>query len=254
MSLKALIFDVDGTLADTERNGHRVAYNKAFAELGISWNWNEKTYGEILTVSGGKERMKYFVENYQPKIPTGRVLEELISEISIIKTKILKEMLLTGLIPLRSGVARLFKEARDAGLRLAIATTTAPSNVKYILSSTLGEESLGWFDIIAAGDIVKNKKPSAEIYQLVLDEMGWKAEECVAFEDSENGCLSARGADLPVIITVTGYTRDEPFIDASLVIDQLGDPGDPAELIDDPQGAFKGPVLDVDYLIKHYGQ
>ena len=254
MSLKALIFDVDGTLADTERNGHRVAYNKAFAEMGINWDWSEKTYGEILTVSGGKERMKYFVDNYQPDIPADRDLEQLIAEIYVTKTRIFKQMLLTGLIPLRIGVARLFKEAREAGIRLAIATTTAPSNVQYLLSSTLGEESLDWFDIIAAGDIVENKKPSAEIYQLVLDEMGWTAGECVAFEDSENGCLSARGADLPVIITVTAYTRDEPFIGASLVLDQLGDPDDPAELLDDPQGAFKGPVLDVDYLIKNYGQ
>lgn len=254
MSLKALIFDVDGTLADTERNGHRVAYNKAFAKLGINWNWSEQTYGEILTVSGGKERMKYFVENYQPDIPTDRELGELISEIYITKTRIFKEMLLTGLIPLRSGVARLFNEAREAGIRLAIATTTAPSNVQYILSSTLGEESLGWFDIIAAGDIVDNKKPSAEIYQLVLDEMSWKAEECVAFEDSENGCLSARGANLPVIITVTAYTRDDPFVGASLILDQLGDPGEPVELIDDPMGAFTEPMLSIDYLSNNFGQ
>jgi HAD superfamily hydrolase (TIGR01509 family) len=254
MSLKALIFDVDGTLADTERNGHRVAYNNAFAELGIPWNWDEATYGELLTVSGGKERMKYFVEKYQPEIPADRVLEDIIADIYMTKTKIFKEMLLTGLIPLRSGVARLFKEAREAGIRLAIATTTAPSNVKYILSSTLGEASLDWFDIIAAGDIVDNKKPSPEIYQLVLDEMGWKAEECVAFEDSENGCLSARGAELAVIITVTAYTRDEPFLDASLVLDQLGDPGDPVELIDDPQGAFSGTMLTIDYLTRNFGQ
>jgi len=252
MSLKALIFDVDGTLADTELNGHRVAYNRAFEQLGIDWHWTETTYGELLTVSGGKERMKYFVDNYQPDIPSGAVLEELINRIYTTKTKIFKEMLLTGLIPLRSGVERLFKEARQAGIRLAIATTTAPSNVQYILSSNLGEESLDWFDIIAAGDIVPNKKPSAEIYQLVLDEMGWQANECVAFEDSENGCLSARGASLPTIITVTAYTRDEPFIGADLVLDQFGDENDAASVIDDPAGSFNGQMLTIEYLINKY--
>ena len=119
--------------------------------------------------------MKYFVENYHPELPADQAdYSELIAEIYITKTEIFKEMLLTGLIPLRSGVARIFTEAREAGIRLAIATTTAPSNVKYILSSNLGEESLDWFDIIAAGDIVENKKPSPEIYQLVLKEDGSK--------------------------------------------------------------------------------
>ena len=253
MSLKALIFDVDGTLADTERNGHRVAYNRAFEQVGIPWSWSESTYGELLAVTGGKERMKYFVDNYQPEIPADSVIDELIADIYYTKTRIFKDMLLTGTIPLRSGVERLFNEARNAGIRLAIATTTAPSNVQYLLTSTLGEDSLGWFDIIAAGDIVENKKPSPEIYQLVLDEMGWKAEECVAFEDSENGCLSARRADLPVIITVNAYTRDESFTGASLVLDQLGDPDVPVELIDDPQGAFKDTMLSIDYLISNFG-
>jgi len=252
MSLKALIFDVDGTLADTEMNGHRVAYNRAFERLGVDWSWSEDRYGDLLAVTGGKERMKYFVEHYRPEIPADRPLQELIVEIYNTKTNIFKEMLLTGLIPLRSGVARIFKEAREAGIRLAIATTTAPSNVQYILSSNLGEEALDWFDVIAAGDIVENKKPSPEIYQLVLQEMGLKANECIAFEDSENGCLSATGAGLPVIITVTSYTRDEQFIGAGLVLDQLGDPGQPVELLDDPQGTFNDSMLTLDYLRRNF--
>ena len=252
MSLKALIFDVDGTLADTEMNGHRVAYNRAFERLALDWNWSEDRYGELLAVTGGKERMKYFVENYQPVLPADKSLQELIAEIYITKTDIFREMLLTGLIPLRSGVARIFKEAREAGIRLAIATTTAPSNVQYLLSSNLGEEALDWFDIIAAGDIVENKKPSPEIYQLVLREMDLEANECIAFEDSENGCVSATGADLPVIITVTSYPRDEQFNGARLVLDQFGDPGQPVELIDDPQGNFNESMLTVDYLRKNF--
>ena len=253
MSLKALIFDVDGTLADTEMNGHRVAYNRAFERLGVNWNWSEETYGDLLTVTGGKERMAYFVEKYQPELPADKPLQELIAEIYVTKTDIFKEMLLTGLIPLRSGVERIFNEAREAGIRLAIATTTAPSNVHYLLSSNLGEEALDWFDIIAAGDIVENKKPSPEIYQLVLDNMALKADQCVAFEDSENGCLSAIGAGLPVIITVTSYTRNEPFIGAGLVLDQLGDPEVPVELIEDPQGTFNEPMVTIDYLLRNFG-
>ena len=253
MSLKALIFDVDGTLADTERNGHRVAYNKAFEELAVKWHWSADTYAELLSVTGGKERMKYFVENYQPEMPSGRPLQELIAEIYMTKTRIFNQMLQKGLIPLRSGVARLFKEARESGIRLAIATTTAPSNVKYLLISNLGEESLGWFDIIAAGDDVENKKPSPEIYQLVLQEMRLKADECIAFEDSKMGCLSASSAGLPVIITVNDYTRDEPFIGAGLVLDQLGDPGEPVELIEDSLGTFNDSMLSIDYLITNYG-
>jgi len=252
MSLKALIFDVDGTLADTERNGHRIAYNKAFEELGVKWHWSADTYAELLSVTGGKERMKYFVENYQPELPADRSLQELIAEIYMTKTRIFNQMLQKGLIPLRSGVARLFKEARESGIRLAIATTTAPSNVKYLLSSNLGEESLGWFDIIAAGDDVENKKPSPEIYQLVLQEMGLKADECIAFEDSKMGCQSATKAGLPVIITVNDYTRDEPFIGAGLVLGQLGDPGVPAELIADSLGTFNDSMLTIDYLITNY--
>ncbi len=253
MSLKALIFDVDGTLADTERNGHRIAYNRAFEKMGVGWNWSETTYGELLAVSGGKERMKYFIENYQPEIPADSAIDELIADIYYTKTNIFNEMLVSGLIPLRSGVERLFNEARQAGIRLAIATTTAPSNIKYLLTSNLGESSLQWFDIIAAGDIVENKKPSPEIYHYVLQEMGLKGEECVAFEDSQIGCLSARGADIPVIITVNDYTRDQTFTGASLVLDQLGDPGVPVELINDPNGTFAGTMLSIDYLTSNYG-
>lgn len=261
MSLKALIFDVDGTLADTERNGHRVAYNRAFTDQDLNWYWDESTYAELLTVTGGKERMRYFIEHYHPELPA-EVSDDLSDDVSIDKmiadiyqnkTKIFKQMLLTGLIPLRSGVARLLKDARQAGIRLAIATTTAPSNVKYILSSNLGEESLGWFEIIAAGDIVGNKKPSPEIYQLVLKEMGLKAQQCIAFEDSENGCMAARAAGLPVVITVTDYTRDEPFFDAMLVLDKLGDPGDPVQIIEDSLGTFNDTMLTVDYLAANIG-
>lgn len=252
MPLKALIFDVDGTLADTELNGHRVAYNKTFSELGLAWEWSPELYGDLLSVSGGKERMRYYVGKYSPTLPAEPNLDTLISDIYARKTQVFKEMLVNGALPLRTGVERLFREAMDAGLRLAIATTTAPSNVKYLITSNLGEEALGWFDIIAAGDIVPNMKPSPEIYQLVLDEMGWDAVDCLAFEDSYNGVRSALGAGLPVIITITDYTRDEDFNGADLVLSRLGDPDQPAELISDSKGGFNEEMLTVDYLRQAY--
>jgi HAD superfamily hydrolase (TIGR01509 family) len=252
MPLKALIFDVDGTLADTELNGHRVAYNKTFAELGLDWQWSPELYGDLLSVSGGKERMHYYVSKYSPALPAEPDLDTLISDIYTRKTQVFKEMLVGGALPLREGVKRLFREAMGAGLRLAIATTTAPSNVKYLISSNLGEEALDWFDIIAAGDIVPNMKPSPEIYQLVLDEMGWDAVDCLAFEDSYNGVRSALGAGLPVIITITDYTRDDNFNGADLVLSRLGDPDHPAEVINDSKGGFNEEFLTVNYLRQAY--
>ena len=254
MSLKALIFDVDGTLADTEKDGHRVAYNRAFKQLAINWYWSEAVYGELLAVTGGKERMKYFVANYAPDIPPGTPLDELIVNIYQTKTKIFNDMLLSGSIQLRSGVARLFKEAREAGLRLAIATTTAPSNVEYLLTSNLGKHALNWFEVIAAGDIVEHKKPSPEIYQLVLDEMKLRADECLAYEYSENGCLSATAAGLRVIITVSSYTADEQFSGAEMVLDQLGEPDDKTTVVNAGARGFREPMLTVDYLLREYAK
>lgn len=254
MSLKALIFDVDGTLADTEKDGHRVAYNRAFKQLGIDWYWSEAVYGELLAVTGGKERMKYFVANYGPALPHSTAVPELIVNIYQTKTKIFNDMLLSGSIQLRSGIERLFNEAREAGLRLAIATTTAPSNVEYLLTSNLGKQSLNWFEVIAAGDIVENKKPSPEIYQLVLDEMNLRADECLAFEDSENGCQSAIGAGLRVIITVSSYTADEHFSGAEMVLDKLGEDDDKAMVITAGERGFREPMLTVDYLLREYAK
>jgi len=252
MSLKALIFDVDGTLADTELTGHRVAYNHTFAEMGLSWHWSPELYGDLLSVSGGRERMRYFVDRYRPELPDDVPLDELIPAIYARKTAIFRDMLTSGGIPLRTGVARLFDEARKAGLRLAIATTTAPSNIENLIRSNLGDDALGWFDIIAAGDIVPNMKPSPEIYQYVLEQTGWSPADCVAFEDSDNGILSATGAGLPVIITVTDYTRDHDFSRADLVLTHFGEPGRPAQVLADRRGDFRDDMLTVDYLKQAY--
>jgi HAD superfamily hydrolase (TIGR01509 family) len=225
--LKALIFDVDGTLADTERDGHRVAFNAAFDEYGIGWNWDAELYGKLLAVTGGKERMQFYASEFLHNQNLPDNLEQLIPELHAAKTRHYTELLSTGAIPLRPGVERLLNEARDEGLRLAIATTTTPDNVTALLEHTLGSESLDWFEVIAAGDIVPAKKPASDIYDYALREMNLVPGDCLAFEDSHNGILSSMGAALPTVITVNGYTADHDFNGALLVLDSLGEPGRP---------------------------
>jgi len=224
-NIKALIFDVDGTLADTERDGHRVAFNQAFAEAGLDWYWDVAIYGQLLKVTGGKERIRHFIENFRPAIDAGVKLDNLIPALHQSKTRHFVTLLQSGAIPLRPGVERLLNEARASGLRLAIATTTTPENVTTLLTATLGEESIDWFDVIAAGDVVPEKKPAPDIYLYALQKLGLKASECLAFEDSDNGLLSATGAGLITIVTVNGYTREQDFSAAALVLDQLDEPG-----------------------------
>jgi len=222
--LKALIFDVDGTLADTEKDGHRVAFNSAFKAAGLDWEWDEELYGKLLAVTGGKERMNYYLDNFNTSFERPDNLQEMIAELHKSKTVYYTKLLGEGEIPLRPGVKRLIQEARDAGLRLAIATTTTPENVTALLENTLGKESFDWFEVIAAGDIVPAKKPAPDIYDWALKEMDIDAADCLAFEDSENGILSSQGADLKTIITVNDYTLDHDFSGAAVVLDNLGEP------------------------------
>jgi HAD superfamily hydrolase (TIGR01509 family) len=223
--LKALIFDVDGTLADTERDGHRVAFNRAFADAKLDWAWDVVTYGTLLKVTGGKERIRYFLEKFQPAFDVPVDLDGFIRELHQSKTRHYVELLKSGAIPLRPGVERLLNEARSAGLRLGIATTTTPENVTTLLAATLGRESIGWFDVIAAGDVVPGKKPAPDIFLYALKQMHLSETECMAFEDSENGLLSSIQAGLKTIVTVNGYTRNDQFDGAAIVLDQLGEPG-----------------------------
>ncbi|GFZ90581.1 hypothetical protein CYANOKiyG1_00870 [Okeania sp. KiyG1] len=167
--LFTLIFDVDGTLANTERDGHRVAFNQAFAEAGLDWEWSVSFYEELLEVSGGKERINFYISRYQPELKSSISLQDLIYNLHATKTKYYQRLLATGTIPLRLGVKRLLAEARNQKIRLAIATTSTLENVTALLENTLGKESLSWFEIIAAGDIVPEKKPAPDVYYYVLE-------------------------------------------------------------------------------------
>ena len=229
--LKALIFDVDGTLADTERDGHRVAFNQAFQVANLDWNWSVELYGELLAITGGKERIRHYLDKYNPDFEAPTDLKAFIAGLHAAKTEHYCTLLAEGRIPLRTGAERLIKEVREAGLRLAIATTTTMPNVTVLLEHTLGKESLDWFDIIAAGDIVPAKKPAPDIYIHVLEKMGWAAEECLALEDSENGLRSAAQADLKTVITINDYTRNHNFEGAALVLDCFGEPTAPFQVL-----------------------
>ena len=246
--LQAFIFDVDGTLADTERDGHRVAFNQAFEQFGLDWHWDEEVYGDLLSVTGGKERMNFYVQKYDKPEQHRDDLQALIKELHARKTENYVALLNQNAIPLRPGVVRLLKEARQAGIRLAIATTTTPQNVTSLLENSLGAESLNWFEVIGAGDIVPHKKPAADIYDYVLDKMALDAADCVAFEDSLNGIKASHGAALKTIVTYNGYTQQDDFSGALLVLDQMGDAGNPSTVL---QQQYQQDFLTLD-LIKQF--
>ena len=231
MTLKALIFDVDGTLADTERDGHRPAFNAAFAEVGVDWHWDEALYGKLLAVTGGKERIKYYVESFLPPERRPQNIEQLAADIHRIKTRCYMELVSQGGLPLRPGVRRLLEEARAAGLRLAIATTTTPANVTALLQHSLGAGTESWFEVIAAGDIVPAKKPAPDIYVWALDALKLVPTECVAFEDSGNGIRASLGAGIPTLVSVNGYTLDDQFDGALAVVSDLGEPEAPCQVL-----------------------
>jgi HAD superfamily hydrolase (TIGR01509 family) len=246
MTLRALLFDVDGTLADTERDGHRPAFNQAFADAGLDWHWDVVLYGKLLAVTGGKERMKYYIDHFRPDYRKPDNFDQLVADLHKAKTRHYSALAADGGIPVRPGVKRLLIEARAAGLRLAIATTTTPENVTVLLEHSLGPGTQDWFEVIAAGDIVPAKKPAPDIYRYALEKMGLDAAECLAFEDSENGLHASLGAGLKTLITVNDYTLDHDFTGAAVVLSDLGDPGAPNRRI---AGADLGPrLVDVAYL------
>ncbi len=230
--LKALLFDVDGTLADTERDGHRPAFNAAFREFGLDWDWDVALYGRLLAVTGGKERMKFYVERFRPDYHKPADFDDLVAELHQAKTRHYTELLAQGGIPLRPGVKRLLQEAREAGLTLGVATTTTPENVTALLKHSLAEDGADWFAVIAAGDIVPAKKPAPDIYVWAMQQLGLAPEQCLAFEDSENGIRASRGAGLKTVVTVNDYTVDHDFGGALAVLSDLGEPGAPYRRLD----------------------
>jgi HAD superfamily hydrolase (TIGR01509 family) len=213
----ALIFDVDGTLAETEEL-HRQAFNHAFTRHGLDWQWDRAVYKELLRVTGGKERIRAHHERLRVAPPLSDVD---IAELHRIKTAHYAELVETGCCPLRPGVADLLVAAKARGQRLAIATTTSHGNIDALLSRALGKRWAADFDAIAAGDDVRHKKPAPDVYFEILARLKLNASDCVAIEDSANGLIAASRANIPVLITRSIFFRDDDFSQARVVLDDL---------------------------------
>lgn len=221
--MNALIFDCDGVLVDTERDGHRVAFNEAFASKGLDVHWDVDLYGELLQVAGGKERMKHFFNmTHWPEGVTDK--DAFIRELHLLKTDLFMQIIARGDLPLRPGVKRLVDEAIQAGITLAVCSTSNEKAVNLVVGTMLGSERKSVFSGIFAGDIVQKKKPDPEIYNLASKELGLAPDTCVVVEDSRNGLLAAVNAGMHCLVTKSHYTQQENFNEADAVVDELGDP------------------------------
>ena len=226
MTFDALIFDVDGTLADTEEL-HRQAFNEAFFACGVDWHWGPALYAEPLQITGGKERIAYYLSGRQMSAAERHDLLRLIPQMHATKTRLYRELVALGHLRPRAGVVRLMKEARAAGVKLAIASTTSPENVESLLLSSFGSDAPRWFGAIATGDVVPNKKPAPDIYNLALKQLGVGPKRAIAFEDSAVGVRSAKAAGLFTIATPSLWTIRQDFSAADLVLTSLADPDKP---------------------------
>jgi HAD superfamily hydrolase (TIGR01509 family) len=238
---QALIFDVDGTLAETERDGHRVAFNQAFAEAGLEWEWSIADYRKLLSIGGGKERIHYYWKTAQSDTPIPDPPEAFIARLHRHKNEHYQALMTAGTIALRPGVKRLITAAREAGVRLAIATTSALPNAMALLETHLDP---AWFEVIAAGDMVPAKKPAPDVYHYVLQHLDLPASACLVVEDSAQGLTAATAAGLTTLITTHDYTHGQYFGAAALVVDHLGEPDKPLKVI---QGDAIAPYFTLDW-------
>jgi len=244
--MPALVFDCDGVLADTERDGHRPAFNETFAEVGLPVNWSEEEYGEKLKIGGGKERMaslltdEFVRVNGLPTDAEGQ--RDLLADWHRRKTARYKAMVLAGRLPARPGIRRIVEEALGAGWALAVASTSAEESVRAVLEHAVGMANAARFAVFA-GDIVATKKPNPAIYTLALERLSLAAGDALVIEDSRNGLLAAVGAALRCVVTVSSYTTDEDMSEAVLVVTSLGDPGEPAVVLANRGAADPGELV-----------
>jgi HAD superfamily hydrolase (TIGR01509 family) len=223
--LKALIFDCDGVLVDTERDGHRVGFNRTFAAFGIDAEWDVPLYGRLLQVAGGKERMTAYFDEFGWPEGRSESREELILALHLKKTEITAGLVGEGALPLRPGISRIVDEAIAADVRLGVCTTSNPKFIDAVLD-LFGPERKAKFDFVHAGDVVAKKKPAPDIYELAKQSLVLPVHQCMVIEDSRNGLLAAKGAGLPCLITTSTYTIDEDFSEADRVVSELGDAPD----------------------------
>lgn len=247
-----LLLDCDGVLADTERDGHRVAFNRAFREMDLPLEWDDPTYARLLGIGGGKERLSSVLS---PDVMAARGVADtpgerakLVAEVHALKTKLFRGIVADGLVPARPGIRRLVIEAMASGWTVAVASTSAPESVRAVMETVLGAGPASGIDVFA-GDVVARKKPDPAIYRHAVQQLGARPGDCVVVEDSSQGLAAARGAFLPVVVTESAYTHGEDFTGANLVLSDLGEPDAPAVVLADPYGVMVGrPVVDVAVL------
>ena len=226
--LKALIFDVDGTLADTEE-AHRAAFNAAFRDAGFKWHWSETIYTDLLEVSGGKERILHYWQLVDPHAAAAADAGITIDALHARKTRHYDLLAGSGQLALRPGILRLIREAEQARLPLAIATTTTPANIDALLRTPLGSNWRGLFSAVCDAGSAAVKKPAPDVYHAALAALALPPDACLAVEDSANGLDAARAAGVPTLVTPTAYTRGQRFDGALLHLDHLGDPDHPLD-------------------------
>jgi HAD superfamily hydrolase (TIGR01509 family) len=240
--LKAIFFDQDGVIVDTERDGHRVAFNRTFAEFGLKAEWSVEEYHQLLQIGGGKERMLHYLRTKGFGVPVPADQEqELIKKLHKRKTDMFIELIESGALPLRPGIHRLMREAQTAGVALGICTTSDERAAKAISGRLLGDVK---FQFILAGDVVSRKKPDPEIYLLAMKKAGLTPAECLVVEDSRNGVLAAKAAGIRTLVTLNGYTEGEDVSPGDIIVTSLGEPAGPRAELRSAQGllAFNGVV------------
>jgi HAD superfamily hydrolase (TIGR01509 family) len=219
--IKALIFDVDGTLAETEE-AHRQAFNETFKQADLNWHWSKELYRDLLKVTGGKERMKAYQDGLTQARPF--LNEAQIADLHQQKTKRYGQILAEGRLSLRPGVKALISRARNSGIRLAVATTTNAPNVEALCQCCWSRPASEIFEVIAAGDEVDAKKPAPDVYLLALERLGLEPQDCIAIEDSRNGVLSAKAAKIPVLTAPSWYTSGDDVSKSDWLVGDLTDP------------------------------
>ena len=235
---KALIFDCDGVLAETEADGHRIAFNKIFAEENLGLEWDVAVYGKKLKIAGGKERTRTIFTDPSFKKEIGNI-DEYIKKLHKLKTDMYIELIEKGLLPAREGVRRLGEEAHARGIKLAIGSTSNERGVKIIAKKVFGEKVYAYFEVILAGDVVSRKKPDPEIYLLAAQKLRVKPAECCVVEDTGNGVASALAAGMKCLVTRSEYSKHEFFPQADLVVDSLGETPECGVSIDTIVAFFK---------------
>lgn len=242
MPLQAILFDVDGTLADTESHGHRRAYNRAFRDLGLHFRWGPRLYRKLLKQPGGKERLEHFLRQYQPQLgdhadAVGENPRAWIEHVHGLKSLFFRRLVQAGALPLRPGVARLMTEAHSAGLKVGIVTNASRASLKPLLAHSLGEALAQKLHVVVCGEDVTNKKPAPDLYALALSRLQLAADDCLAIEDSAMGLQSATAAGVTTLITHNGDTEGDDFAAAAAVLDSLGEPQRPMRVLRGDMGA-----------------